>query len=863
MRFFTLGPMNLARTLLRRGAHAALVLTVAPTLAAAQNGGPVATYDSATAAWATGDYVDALTVLDQLLAAPSGESLLDSVALLTGEMYRTRELAPDGRNVRWSADGRRVLIDAGIDQPPATTVLTLGPDGTVASRTTIAGAFGATISPDGKRVAYLVIDEDAQLRAARARLDTLRRGGDRRAIIGQLNAVATLERSRARIAERDVSNGKDRRLHGPAAPVAPLAYAPNGTLFAVARAAGTPDTARAGVATTVYAVPSSGAPKAVTTTAGPRASFEVLPDGKVMYLTSNRTFAILDPATGAERAFSGTAPSLSADGSAVVFIGSRGDTSTVNVVRLANVNEVQSFTFTRDPISRAAMAADGRTIVVQAMPDHDWELFVLRTDSAGQIRRLTREIQHDLFPRWVAGDRILEVLGEARHRRSYLLDPATGARTRLFHNNMLRTVSMEYEWVPSPDGSKLLVVAERDGNTISTERGVYLVDLSSKVTVGDVRQRIADMLATERDLRARGEAMFAPIAAAVRDAVADVSVARIYQTASTVHGFGSKYITQPGNRKAIEYYERRLREFGYEPELQWFEPRPGVRTANIIARLPGTVNPELLYVVSSHFDSVEDGPGADDNSSGSSALLEAARVLANRPQAATIVFALFTGEEAGLLGSREFVRRAVAAGDKLVGALNNDMIGWSGDARLDNTIRYSNDGLRDLQHAAAIGFTDLVTYDARYYKSTDAHAYYEAYGDIVAGIGSYPILSNPHYHQSHDILATIDQRLVAEVSKTTIASLMLMASSPSRLAGLTVSPLNGNQVQVQWTASPEKGIRAYQVSYGAAGASDLRTITVTEPRATLSGVEPGWVVHVRAESERGTTGWDWARATIR
>jgi hypothetical protein len=190
------------------------------------------------------------------------------------------------------------------------------------------------------------------------------------------------------------------------------------------------------------------------------------------------------------------------------------------------------------------------------------------------------------------------------------------------------------------------------------------------------------------------------------------------------------------------------------------------------------------------------------------------------------------------------------------------MIGWSGDARLDNTIRYSNDGLRDLQHAAAIGFTDLITYDARYYKSTDAHAYYEAYGDIVAGIGSYPILSNPHYHQSHDILATIDHRLVAEVSKTTAASLMLMASSPSRIGGLTASR-SGNNAQVQWTASPEKGITSYQVTYGPADDPARRTLTSSQPRATLSGVSPGWMVRVKAVSDRGTMGWDWARAELR
>ena len=127
------------------------------------------------------------------------------------------------------------------------------------------------------------------------------------------------------------------------------------------------------------------------------------------------------------------------------------------------------------------------------------------------------------------------------------------------------------------------------------------------------------------------------------------------------------------------------------------------------------------------------------------------------------------------------MRRAVANDDRIAGALNNDMIGWANDHRLDNTIRYSNPGIRDIQHAAAMQFTDLITYDALYYKSTDAAAYYEAFGDIVGGIGSHPVLSNPHYHQTHDLLEFINHELVAETSKTTVGTLMLLASSPARL----------------------------------------------------------------------------------
>ncbi|HYE59274.1 MAG TPA: M20/M25/M40 family metallo-hydrolase, partial [Rhodothermales bacterium] len=489
------------------------------------------------------------------------------------------------------------------------------------------------------------------------------------------------------------------------------------------------------------------------------------------------------------------------------------------------------------PIATPALSPDGSRIAFAMQPRDDWDIYVVNRDGTSEVR-LTREIQHDRFPRWLGNDRVLAMKGEPRHTRSYVYDVATGAERRLHHNNTVRTVAPEYEWAVSPDGSKVLIVADRNGDTISPEREVTLMDLSRQVSLDDLRARLRANLAAERDLRTRGRQMFSGIEARVRAATEDISTARIYGYARDLYSFDSKFITRPGNAKAIEYLAAQVRAFGYEPELQWFEPRPGVRTANVIATLRGTTNPELVYVISSHFDSVEGGPGADDNTSGTTALLEAARVLASRPQAATIKFAWFTGEEAGLLGSREFVRRAVAAGDRIVGALNNDMLGWMNDHRLDNTIRYSNPGIRDVQHAAAFTFSDLITYDAKYYRNTDAHAYYEVYGDIVGGIGSYPILGNPHYHQPHDILETVSHQLVAEVSKTTVATIMLLASSPSRLTGLTLTPRSGG-VDVSWTPAVESGVRAYVVAYGPESDPTRQTITVTEPRARLNGVTPG------------------------
>ncbi|MBA3641317.1 MAG: M20/M25/M40 family metallo-hydrolase [Acidobacteria bacterium] len=498
------------------------------------------------------------------------------------------------------------------------------------------------------------------------------------------------------------------------------------------------------------------------------------------------------------------------------------------------------------------------------MSKEDWEIHVIGRDGTGETR-VTREIQHDLLPRFIGSDRLIAMVGEARHRRSHLYDLTTGKRTRLFHNNTVRTIAPEYAWIPSADGTRLLIVAERDGDTVSTERGVYMVDLSKRVSRDDVRTRVSANLSAEQALRAKTQRIFAPVAADIRAALADASVARVYAYEKALFDFDSKHITRPGNKLASEYLFNTYKSFGYEPEYQWFAGRNalGGTTANVLATLKGTVNPELIYVVSSHYDSVAIGPGADDDTSGTAALLEAARLMAGKPQAATIVFASFTGEEAGLLGSREYVRQAVEKKLRIVGALNNDMIGWANDHRLDNTIRYSNPGIRDIQHGAAMHFTNLITYDALYYKSTDAAAYYEAYGDIVGGIGSYPVLGNPHYHQSHDLLDTINHQLVTEVAKTTAATLLLLASSPSRIADLKVESFSNGTAKVSWTPSPEKGITGYIVTSGPARNPEGKQIKVSSAAATVPGVTPGTVISVKAVNAKGLEGWDWARVTVR
>ncbi|HET7216532.1 MAG TPA: M28 family peptidase [Vicinamibacterales bacterium] len=831
-------------------------------------------------AWDRGDYPAALTGFLQLLDSPQADAVVEAIALRTGELYQTTEITPDGALPRFSPDGRYITYESGAAAQRIThLVATADPGKPIAELR----GWGASFSPDAATLAYIKTPDSPEVLAAQTALDEAP-AADR---VQKLAALTQLLNANGRVTVRDLATGRETSLDTANVSKASLLAATGGTvLFAGAADGAGPAQIHAGSGSRPAAALTSDQtdkiPIGVNSTGTALLFTARLPGagrggrgaggtgtaagsgrGAGGGTTAPTEFGVMALPDGKLTMVAGSAPSFSRDGRTLVFVRR---TAEENAIMAAPTEDPAAATVVRkgpERVEAPAASPDGSRVAFQMMLREDWEIFTASRDGSGETR-LTRDAQHDVLPQFVTSDRLVSAVGEARHRRSFLTDLATKTRTRLFHNNTLRTIAPEYAWEPSADGTKMLIAAERDGDTVSARRGVYLVDLTRKVSRQEVRARVAANLAGEEALRAKGRRLFTPIADAVKAAVAEVSTSRIYAYEKALFDFDSKHITRPGNKLASAYLFDAYQSFGYAPEFQWFERANalGGQTANVIATLKGTVNPELVYVVSSHYDSAAAGPGADDDSTGTAALLETARVLAGRPQPATIVFASFTGEEAGLLGSREFVRRAVADKIAVVGALNNDMVGWANDHRLDSTIRCSNAGIRDVQHAAALQFTNLITYDALYYKSTDAVAYYDAFGDIVGGIGSYPVLSSPHYHQPHDVLETINHQLVTEVAKTTAATLMLLASSPSRLTGLQATMIQGAKAAVSWTPSAESGVGTYLVAYGPPDQPESRQIRVNTPAATLHNVSVGTVVSVKAINAKGLEGWDWARTTI-
>ncbi len=133
-------------------------------------------------------------------------------------------------------------------------------------------------------------------------------------------------------------------------------------------------------------------------------------------------------------------------------------------------------------------------------------------------------------------------------------------------------------------------------------------------------------------------------------------------------------------------------------------PQP-TQIMDVLAVQRGTSDPGRVIVISAHMDSrnsdaldaTGDAPGANDDASGVSAVLEAARVLSARKFPATIVYAALSGEEQGLFGGKVLADYAVAEGWQVEADLNNDIIGNTHGLSgvMDNTqVRIFSEGSR-------------------------------------------------------------------------------------------------------------------------------------------------------------------------
>jgi Zn-dependent M28 family amino/carboxypeptidase len=147
---------------------------------------------------------------------------------------------------------------------------------------------------------------------------------------------------------------------------------------------------------------------------------------------------------------------------------------------------------------------------------------------------------------------------------------------------------------------------------------------------------------------------------------------------------GERNVFHPGRLDmAAEYLETTLLGLGHRVRSQPFETA-GVAVRNLEIELPGHSRHTETVVVGAHYDSVIGSPGANDNATGVAAVIELSRMLAERELPRTVRLVLFANEEppfylTGDMGSLHYARRAREHGDRIVGMLSLETIGYFSD----------------------------------------------------------------------------------------------------------------------------------------------------------------------------------------
>ncbi len=290
-------------------------------------------------------------------------------------------------------------------------------------------------------------------------------------------------------------------------------------------------------------------------------------------------------------------------------------------------------------------------------------------------------------------------------------------------------------------------------------------------------------------------------------------------------------------------------------------PEPTTMT-NVFATLKGTTNPDRVYVVSGHYDSMCqtavnaecDAPGANDDASGTSAVIELARVMSKQKYDATIIFMAVPGEEQGLLGATHFAEEAKKSGMNIEAMFTNDIIGGvtsHKNSPLRKFVRVFSEGVPSNETPAEAnrrrsvgGENDSASRQLARFIKEQADKYIKNFSVLMIyrrdrygrGGDHIPFLERgyaavrftesdedfSHQHQNvrtengvfyGDTPEFVDFEYAANVTRINMIALASLAKAPAkpRGVGLVTAGLT-NDTTLKWEANTDADIAAYEIA---------------------------------------------------
>lgn len=366
----------------------------------------------------------------------------------------------------------------------------------------------------------------------------------------------------------------------------------------------------------------------------------------------------------------------------------------------------------------------------------------------------------------------------------------------------------------------------------------------------------------------------------LHDLAASTSAARMEADVRTLVGFGTRHTLSDtesatrgigaARRWVHAEFERISAACGGCLEVMYVgDTYTGARVptpsevVSVVAIQRGTTDPNRYVLMGGHLDSrvtdvmntTADAPGANDDGSGVAGTIEAARILSQRKFPGSIVYVAFAGEEQGLVGAQIVAKKAKDENWRLVGVLNNDMIGNTrgiGGQTDNGTVRVFSDALRQNETEAEARQRRLTGGEVdgpnrnlaryidrmadRYIPNLDVMMVYRldrfgrggdhrAFNDAgFPGVRIVETLEN--YDRQHqdlrtengraygDVIEGVDFPYAAKVTALNVVSLAALASAPPPPADVAISGAVTADTTLKWsrpTAEKAPNLAGYRI----------------------------------------------------
>jgi Iap family predicted aminopeptidase len=300
--------------------------------------------------------------------------------------------------------------------------------------------------------------------------------------------------------------------------------------------------------------------------------------------------------------------------------------------------------------------------------------------------------------------------------------------------------------------------------------------------------------------------------ASISDIILDVSTERLIGYLKRIEGLRHGWENYDSLKERTRFIGETLRSFGLEVENQEV-PFHGRTYHNVVATMRGDDKEKEWILLGAHYDAAWGSPGADDNGSGTAALLEAANVLRGQRLNRTVQFVAFTLEEPQpqtihfLIGSNFFANEAKRLKKKYAAVYILESVGYTDNTEGSQIVPFfvrlpvpkKGNFLGVVANRRSKNSMDSFCITTRRYvpelsivpykvplsgriipetRFSD-HASFWNCGYPALMLTDTAMFRNPHYHTYHDRSETLDFEFITRVTKATIGAILDMAVTRS------------------------------------------------------------------------------------